>query len=47
MIANNGKPRWFFYLGWVVLNFIAIIMAWYIAWALISQITKNLSVKTD
>ena len=40
MIANNGKPRWFFYLGWVVLNSTAIIMAWYIAWALISQITN-------
>ena len=40
MIANNGKPHWFFYLGWVVLNFIAIVMAWYIAWALISQITN-------
>jgi hypothetical protein len=41
MIANNGQPRWFFYLGWVVLNFIAIVMAWYIAWALISQITSE------
>ena len=40
MNANNEKPRWSFYLGWVVLNFIAVVMAWYIAWALISQITK-------
>lgn len=40
MIAKNEKPRWSFYLGWVVLNFIAVIIAWYIAWALISQITK-------
>lgn len=40
MIAKNEKPRWSFYLGWVVLNFIAIVIAWYIAWALISQITK-------
>ena len=40
MIANNEKPRWFFYLGWVVLNFIAVVMAWYISWALISQITN-------
>ena len=40
MIANNEKPRHFFYLGWVVLNFIAVVMAWYIAWALISQITN-------
>jgi len=40
MIANNEKPRWFFYLGWVALNVIAVITAWYIAWALMSQITK-------
>ncbi|HEX6034970.1 MAG TPA: hypothetical protein VFY83_11065 [Anaerolineales bacterium] len=40
MLANNEKPRWSFYLGWVVLNFIAVIIAWYIAWTLISQITK-------
>lgn len=40
MIANNGKPSWFFYLGWVALNVIAVIIAWYIAWALMSQITK-------
>jgi hypothetical protein len=40
MIANNEKPRWFFYLGWVALNVIAVITSWYIAWALLSQITK-------
>ncbi|MFH1633536.1 MAG: hypothetical protein ABIG63_05940 [Chloroflexota bacterium] len=40
MIVNNEKPRWFFYLGWIVLNFIAVFLAWYTAWALISQITK-------
>ena len=40
MIANNEKPHWFFYLGWVALNVIAVIIAWYIAWALMSQITK-------
>jgi len=40
MITNNENPRGFFYLGWVVLNFIAVVMAWYIAWALISQITN-------
>ena len=40
MIANNEKPRWFFYLGWVVLNIIAVVMAWYIAWALISLVTN-------
>ena len=40
MIANNEKPHWLFYLGWVALNVIAVLMAWYIAWALISQITK-------
>lgn len=36
MVSNNEKPHWFFYLGWVVLNVIAVV----IAWALISQITK-------
>ena len=40
MIANNEKPRQFFYLGWVMLNFITVVMAWFIAWALISQITN-------
>jgi hypothetical protein len=40
MIANNEKPRWSFYLGWVVLNFIAIVLAGSIAWILISQIVK-------
>ena len=40
MITDKEKPRWFFYLGWVVLNFIAVVMAWYISWALISQITN-------
>ena len=40
MIVNNEKPHWFFYLGWVVLNFVAVIMSWYITLALISQITK-------
>ena len=40
MVSNNEKPHWFFYLGWVVLNFIAVVVAWYIALFLISQITK-------
>ena len=40
MVSNNERPHWFFYLGWVVLNVIAVVIAWYIAWALISQITK-------
>jgi hypothetical protein len=40
MIANNGRPRWFFYLGWVVLNIIAVVIAWYITRAIISQVTN-------
>ena len=40
MIITNEKPPWFFYFGWVVLNVIAIIMAWYISWAVISQVTE-------
>jgi hypothetical protein len=40
VIIANEKPRWFFYIGWVALNVIAIIMAWFIALGIISQITK-------
>jgi hypothetical protein len=40
MFIANEKPRWFFYLGWVALNVIAVIMAWYIAWAIMSQVTN-------
>lgn len=36
--ANNGKPRWSFYLAWVGLNIIAILIACLIAWALLSLI---------
>jgi hypothetical protein len=40
MIIANEKPHWFFYFGWVALNVIAVIMAWYIASAITSQVTK-------
>jgi hypothetical protein len=40
MIIANEKPGWFFYFGWVTLNVIAVIMAWYIAWAIMSQVTE-------
>jgi hypothetical protein len=40
IIAKNEKPSWSFYLGWIVLNFIAVIAAGLIAWGLISLITK-------
>ena len=40
MVMANERPRWFFYFAWVVLNVIAVIMAWYIAWAVISQVTE-------
>lgn len=40
MLSKNEKPPWFFYVGWVVLNVIAVVMAWYIAWALISEIIR-------
>jgi hypothetical protein len=40
MITNSEKPRWSFYLGWVALNIIAVVAAWFIAWALISLITQ-------
>ena len=40
MVNANEKPRWFFYFGWVALNVIAVILAWYIAWEIISQVTN-------
>lgn len=40
LTANPEKPRWSFYLGWVVLNSLAIVAAGFIAWALISLITR-------
>jgi hypothetical protein len=39
MINANKKPGWFFYLGWVVLNAIAVIMAWYITFAIMDRVT--------
>ena len=39
MIVNE-KPRWFFYVGWVALNAVALMMAWYIASAIISKVTN-------
>lgn len=38
--TKNKKPAWYFYLGWVTLNILVIVLAWYIAWALMSQITN-------
>jgi len=35
MIANNGKPRWFFYPEWVGLNAITVVIAAVIAWTLV------------
>jgi hypothetical protein len=40
MITANEKPRWFFYFGWVALNVIAAIIAWYIASTIISQVSE-------
>jgi hypothetical protein len=41
MIIANEKPGWFFYLEWVALNVIAVIMAWYITWAIMSLVTET------
>lgn len=41
MIIANEKPGWFFYLGWVALNAIAVIMAWYITWAIMPLVTER------
>ena len=39
MIIANEKPGWFFYFRWVALNAIAVIMAWFIALAIMSLVT--------
>ena len=39
MIIANEKPRWIFYIGWVALNAIAVIMAWYITFAIMDLVT--------
>lgn len=41
MIIANEKPGWSFYFGWVALNAIAVIMAWYITWAIMSLVTET------
>jgi hypothetical protein len=40
MIAQYEKPRWPFYLGWVVLNLIAVVAAGLISLALVTLITQ-------
>lgn len=40
MTITTERPRWFFYFGWVALNVSAVIMAWYLSWAIISQVTN-------
>jgi hypothetical protein len=34
------KPGWFFYVGWVTLSVIAVITAWYITLAIVTQVTN-------
>ena len=41
MIIANKKPGWFFYLGWVALNAMAVIIAFYITWAIMSLLTET------
>ena len=38
--TNNKKPAWLFFPGWVVLNNIIIVLAWYITWALMTQLVN-------
>ena len=40
MTVTTERPRWFFYFGWVALNVSAVIMAWYLSGAIISQVTN-------
>ena len=39
MIIANEKPGWFFYFKWVALNASAVIMAWYITFAIMDLVT--------
>ena len=41
LIIANEKPGWFFYFRWVALNAIAVIMAHYITWAIMSLVTES------
>lgn len=41
MVIANEKPGWFFYFGWVALNAIAVIVAWYITWAIMPLVTER------
>ncbi|MCJ7569149.1 MAG: hypothetical protein MUO58_16645 [Anaerolineales bacterium] len=40
MSAINKKPGRFFYLEWIFLNAITVVMAWYVAWTLISLVVN-------
>jgi hypothetical protein len=40
MIADNRKPKWFFYPGWVVLSAISFPTAFAIYWVLIPQVNR-------
>jgi hypothetical protein len=41
MIIANKRPGWFFYFGWVALNAMAVIIAFYITWAIMSLLTET------
>ena len=38
--ADNRKPKWFFYPGWVVLSTLSILIAWLISGVVVSQIER-------
>lgn len=40
MNTNSEKPGWLFYSGWIVLNVIAVVIAAYLAWILVSLAEK-------
>jgi len=40
MQADNRKPAWLFYPGWVALSAISIPIAWSITWAIVSRIVQ-------
>ncbi|MGE5138517.1 MAG: hypothetical protein ACM3JD_03560 [Rudaea sp.] len=38
--ANNRKPGWFFYPGWIAATVLGILIAWLITWAIVPRVVQ-------